>query len=265
MDVTIEKRDYSTRDNYEKNEIDLAYEFTKKIQGELQEMLKAVVLFGSVARQKEESNDIDILLLVDDVSIRFSKEIVQTYRIIVKRTVAEVSERIHVTSMKLSSFWEYVKEGDPIATNILRDGYALIDTGMFAPLQHMLHQGRIGGSKEAVWTYLRRSEESLVSSSNHFLESLHDLYWSAIDASQAALMFIGEDAPSPKHVPEKLQQHFVKQGKLKKKHVKLVRKLYTVSKEIAHGKKTKASPKEVQRFLDDVKAYVSTIQDIVYS
>jgi len=264
MDVNIERRDKQTRKHYNDENIDTAYEFTKKIHDELQDLLKAVVLFGSVARKAEDSNDIDILLLVDDVSIRFTEELVQAYRVIVKKTVIDVDERIHITSMKLSTFWEYVREGDPIATNILREGYPLIDTGIFAPLQHMLHQGRIGSSNEAIWTYINRSEERLVSVDQHFLDAINDLYWSAIDAGQAVLMYMDEAPPSPRHVPNLLKQTLVKSGRLKRRDVKLVRKLYGLSKDIAKGKKTKASPKEVKTLKKDVERFVTTVQNIIF-
>lgn len=263
MEVDIERRNKETEKHYDQEDIDIAYEFTKEIHDELGDLLKSVVLFGSVARKAEASNDIDILLLVDDVSIRFTEELVQAYRVIVKRTVMSVSEKIHVTSMKLSTFWEYVREGDPIATNILREGYSLIDTGIFAPLQHMLHQGRIGSSNEAIWAYLNRSEERLVSVDQHFLDSINDLYWSAVDAGQAVLMYMDEKPPSPRHVPNMLKQTLVRSGRLKRKDVKLVRKLYSLSKDIAKGKKTKASPKEVKKLRKEVERFVETVQDII--
>lgn len=264
MDFDVHRRDADTKDNYDDDARDIAYEFAHEIHDELEDVLKAVVLFGSVARDAEDSNDIDVLLVVDDVRIQFTDELVQTYRVIVKKTASDVSPRLHITSMKFTSFWEYIRTGDPVATNILRDGYALIDTGVFEPLQHLLRQGRIKPSDEAMWTYMNRAEQSLTSSNQRLLESLHDLYWSAIDASHAALIHIGEAPPSPRHVASLLEQTLIESGELYAKDADLVRRLYSLSKEASTGKRTTVEPNELDALRSRVDDYVERVQDIVY-
>lgn len=264
MDFDVNKRDSVTKDQYGEDARTVAYEFAEEIHEELEDLLKAVVLFGSVARSAEDSNDIDILLLVDDVRIKFTQELVQTYRVIVKKTVNDISDRLHITSMKFTSFWEYIRTGDPIATNILRDGYALLDTGVFEPLQHLLRQGRIKPSQEALWTYMNRSEKSISSADQQILEALHDLYWAVIDASHAALIQVGETPPSPRHVPSLLEQTLIERGDLYKKDAELVRKLYTMSKDVSKGKRSMIKPQELQRLRDRSKDFVDRVQDVVY-
>jgi predicted nucleotidyltransferase len=264
MDFDIHKRDAATKDQYEDEARNIAYDFAEEIHGELEDLLKAVVLFGSVARNASDSNDIDVLLLVDDVRVQFTDELVQTYRVIVKKTAGNVSDRLHITSMKFTSFWEYIRTGDPIATNILRDGYALIDTGVFEPLQHLLRQGRIEPSEEALWTYMNRAEQSMTSADQRLLETLHDLYWAAIDASHAALIHVGEAPPSPRHVASLLEKTLIEAGELYKKDAELVRRLYTLSKDVSKGKRTSIQPKELRHLQDQTRDYVDRVQDVVY-
>ncbi len=78
-----------------------------------------IVVFGSATKGKRKPTDIDILVILDDVRLQFSEDVVQTYRIIAQKIIADThKERLHVQSMKFSSFWEYVRAGDPVATNI---------------------------------------------------------------------------------------------------------------------------------------------------
>ena len=82
---------------------------------EFGDFLKAIVLFGSTAKRTPgRHGDVDILVVVDDVTITPTQELVEAYRIIVEKLVTDVSTRLHVTTVKLSTFWEYIRAGDPI-------------------------------------------------------------------------------------------------------------------------------------------------------
>ncbi len=263
MDFSIHKRDNKRKKDYSASNLDLAYRFAKESHRELKDLLKAIVLFGSAARKNEDSNDIDILLIVDDVSIRLTKELVQAYRIIVENIVRKVSPKIHVTSMKFTSFWEYMRNGDPIALNILRDGYALIDTGFFDPLQLLLHQGRIKPSKEALWTYFNRAPRSLNVSRGKIEQACIDLYWAVIDSAHAALMSINEVPPSPEHVPFLMEQKMVREKLISAKYPKVVRRFFTLSKDILHGKIRNISGEDYEKYYSEAKEFVDAMQAFI--
>lgn len=259
----MRKRTSENKGKYSSVAMDIAYKFTKKIHDELKDMLKAAILFGSTARNKQDTNDIDILLIIDDVSMEFTPEMIQAYRIIVENTVAKVDPKIHITSMKFTSFWEYVRSGDPIAINILRDGLALIDTGFFDPLQLLLYQGRIKPSPEALWSYFHRAPRTLKNSKRRLLQATVDLYWAVIDASHAALMSINEVPPSPDHVADLLEQKFVKKKLLDKKYPWTMRKMYDLSKQILHGKKRYISGKEYDVLVKEAETFVKVMEELI--
>jgi len=263
LDFTIHKKTSKSKGNYTSNTLDIAYGFTKEIHKELKDLVKAVVLFGSSARKKQAANDIDILLIVDDVSIEFTPEIVQAYRILVEKTVVKISPKIHITSMKFTSFWEYIRQGDPIAINILRDGYALIDTGFFDPLQLLLHQGRIRPSAEALWAYFNRAPRTLNSSKGRLLEACVDLYWAVIDSAHAALMSINEIPPSPDHIADIMEEKLVKPKLIDKKYPWTMRKFYTLSKEILHGRKREVSGPEYDALHKEAADFVSAMEKFI--
>lgn len=263
MEFQVKKRQSETKKNYASTTMDISFKFAKEIHKELKDLIKAIILFGSSARKKEDSNDIDILLIIDDVSIQLSPEMVQAYRIIVENTVAKVNTKIHVTSMKFTSFWEYIRAGDPIAINILRDGVALLDSGFFDPLQLLLYQGRVRPSEEALWAYYNRAPRSLNASRTKLLQACIDLYWAVIDAAHAALMSINEVPPSPSHVADILEQKLVKTKIIDKKYPWTMRKFYSLSKDIMTGKIQHVSGQEYEMHYKEAQEFVKAMEKII--
>jgi len=225
-------------ETYPKEDIDIVYKFSKEVKKELGTILKGIILFGSTARHvgtNKKSNDIDILLVIDDVSVKMTPELVQTYRILLEKLVIKVSKKLHITSLKFTNFWEYVRAGDPIAVNMLRDGVAIYDTGFFEPLQLLLYQGRIRPSPESIQNYLMMAPQTLQNSRGHIVQGTLDLYWAVIDGAHAALMYVGEVPPSPSHVADLMEQKLVKPGLMDKKHLHTMRMFYNLGKSIMHG------------------------------
>ena len=255
LDFSIHKKNSKTKHDYSAHNIDIAYKFSKIIHDELGDLVKGIILFGSAARKRQDVNDIDILLIIDDVSIRLVPELVQTYRIIVEKTVEKVSSKIHVTSMKFTSFWEYVRAGDPVAVNIIREGYALYDTGFFEPIQILLYQGRIKPSNEALWSYFNRGNQFLASSQRRLIDAVIDLYWGAMDIAHAALMSIDEVPVSPEEVPDLIEDKLVKTKLLNKKIPWTLRKLYSYNKKISSGKLKSISGAEFDFLLKETNFY----------
>lgn len=263
MDYSIEKIRHRTEDSYKHADLDLAFTFAKKCHEECKDLVKAIVLFGSTARKKQGAADIDILVVVDDVSLKLTPEIIQTYRVLIGKIVDDVSKRLHITTLKFSSFWDYVRSGDPVAVNILRDGYPLLDTGFFDPLQLLLHQGRIRPSKESVWTYQTRSEQTLSNSKWHIMQAVVDLYWAVVDASHAALMSIGQVPPSPEHVSAMLEAKLVKTKIMPESVPTTMQKFYILSKEILHRKRTKITGQDFDNLYAEAEDYIKKMKDFV--
>tara|TARA_Y100000034_G_scaffold117116_1_gene156245 strand:- start:58 stop:912 length:855 start_codon:yes stop_codon:yes gene_type:complete len=227
--------------SYGYKDIELAMEFAKRVNKELAGLVSAVILFGSTFRRispsKKPSKDVDIMVILDDVRVVMTPELIQTYRIIVQKIISDVDkEKLHVQILNLTAWWGYVRAGDPVATTILRDGFALIDTGFFDPLQALLDEGKIRPSEESVWTYMNMSEASLYRAEGHLLSATMDLYWAVVDGAHAALMAVGIIPHIPKFVGDALRETFVSTGELAEKHAKTMDLFYQVSKDIVHKK-----------------------------
>ncbi|MBS3137325.1 hypothetical protein J4232_02740 [Candidatus Woesearchaeota archaeon] len=207
-----------------------------------------------------ENGDIDILIIVDNVSFYLTPEIVEVYRVVTERIAIETSKRLHITTLRITSFWEYMRVGDPIGINILRSGIALIDTGFIYPMQLLLFEGRIRPTPESVSSYFNRSSSSLLNSNGHLIQATLDLYWAAIDASHAAVMHLGEIPPSPREISSILQERFVKTGKINKKYPLVMEKMYKLSREILHRERKSVDGKEYQRLAEEVREFVEVLR-----
>jgi hypothetical protein len=216
----------------------IAYRFAAKIYKELNRLCRAIVLFGSAAQPSamkdphRVAHDIDILIILDDVSVQLTDEVTTSYRLMTEQCVQDISPRIHVTTVQFTTFWEYMRTADPVMLNVLRSGEALIDTGFFEPMQKLLHQGRIRPSTEAIWTYYLRAPQTLQNSQWHIMQAALDLYWAVIDAAHAALMAAGETPPSPKEAATLLRQVYVQKGLLEEQYAFTVEHFYALSKDI---------------------------------
>ena len=265
MEFKVKKREKPKGNaKYSKDEIDIAYNYAKTIFKEFDRFCKAIVLFGSTTKQThEETSDIDILVIVDDVSFYLTPEIIETYRIITEQTVAKISKRLHITTLKFTSFWEFVRVGDPIGVSVLRDGVALIDTGFFAPLQMLLYQGRIRPTKEAIIAYYSRVPQTMHNSKWHLMQAALDLYWAAIDAGHAALMKVGEMPPNPSKVSLLVEEKLVRPKHVHKRCSQIMDKLYKTSKGILHrdikempGDEYDKLRKDAEFFIDQMKRFM---------
>lgn len=261
----IKKNEQKNLSRYQGEDLDRARQFAKTMYKEFGGFVSCLVLFGSAAQNlPSPKRDIDILVVLDDVRIKFTRELVEVYRIITERAIAQVEpKRLHVQSMKLTAFWEYMRAGDPVAVNILRSGVALIDTGFFDPLQALLDQGRIRPSDESVWTYFTMAPASLHRAHQHLLTAVVDLYWAAIDATHAALMAVGEIPPSPSHVVDMIEDVLVSKYHLSPHCARAMGELYQVFKGITHRDVKSVSAKDYEKYRKMADTVVKDMQTFI--
>lgn len=264
MRFEIKRRPSLNIEKYPTQDLTIARSFARRIQNEFGEFLRVVALFGSAARKtRGPTGDIDVLVVVDDLAMRMTAEVIEAYKLIIEKTIGEVSTRLHVTSLTLTSFWEYVRAGDPVAINMLRDGVPIIDTGFFEPLQALLIQGRIRPTYESVWTYFGRAPRTIINSKWHLLQATLDLYWAVIDAAHSALMHVGEIPPTPEHVADLMEEKLVKKKLIEQEYPETMRKFYNLMKQITHreikeisGREYDALLRETERFVERMKIFI---------
>jgi predicted nucleotidyltransferase len=230
--LPLENRELTT-------EKDIALDFVIQVHKKFDRLVKASILFGSQAKNTSKPNsDIDIIFIVDDAAIVWDLELIAWYREELAKLISKNQYRndLHINSVKLTTWWQDLLYGDPIVINILRYGEALIDSGgFFEPLKALLLQGKIRSTPEAVYAALQRSPEHLARSKMSELGAIEGVYWSMIDAAQAALITAGRIPPSPEHIPMLLKDSFVDKNLLSLEEVKDIRDLYLLHKGITRG------------------------------
>ena len=265
MKFKVEKRDNPNLTRYSDEDIKIARALASKVMEEFGSFIKAVVLFGSAARKTGISpkHDIDVLVIVNDLNMVLAGEAVETYRVIMEKLVRDTSDRLHITTLKLSNFWDYLRLGDPIAINMLRDGIALVDTGIFDPMQALLYMGRIRPTFESIHTYYSRAPSTLQNSRWHVLQATLDLYWAVIDSAHAALMKQGHIPPSPNHVGDYLEEHLVRKKILEAKYAKTMDNFYKLAKQIMHREIKQINGKEFEAYFAQADDFVKRMKKII--
>ncbi len=222
-----------------KSESEIAMDFATKVYRKFNKIIKSVILFGSTVKQTAVAgSDIDIIIVLDDVSIKWDQELIAWYREeldkILRRNPYQKS--LHINTIKLSTWWEDLIRGDPVIINILRYGEAMIDlAGFFEPLKFLLIQGKIKSTPEAIYNCLQRAPVHITRSKVAELNSIEGLYWAMVDSAHAALIAANVPPASPEHVPVDLKETFVNTGKLKMKYAVWYRDLLMLHKKISHG------------------------------
>src|SRR3989338_5599290 len=111
MEFKVRARAHPNVPKYHSVDFELAKKFALAMEKELGQFLKSAVLFGSVARSEKPAigeRDIDVLIIINDLTAILSEEVIQSYRVITENTAWKVSRRLHITTLKLTTFWEHV-------------------------------------------------------------------------------------------------------------------------------------------------------------
>ena len=250
-----------------KRETEIALDFATKVYQKFDKMVKSVVLFGSTIKQSNVAgSDIDIVIIIDDVSINWDQELIAWYREELEKTLKSnpYNREIHVNTIKLSTWWEDLLKGDPVVINIIRYGESIIDFGgFFEPLKYLLVKGKIKSTPEAVYNALQRAPLHISRSKVAELNAVEGLYWAMVDSAHAALIAANVSPPSPEHIPINLKETFVDNKKLKMKYVIDYRDLHYLHKKIAHGEVTDLKGVEIDEWQVKTEDFMRTMAQLV--
>ena len=250
------------------NERDIALDFATKVYQEFDQMIKSIILFGSSAKKiATPESDIDIIIIIDDVSIRWDMELIAWYREELGKLIQKnpYVKPLHINSVKLSTWWNDIIKGDHVVINVLRYGDALIDFGgFFNPLKILLKEGKIRSTPESIYTLLERAPIHYSRAKNSMLGVVDGLYWTMVDAAHAALISADIMPSSPEEIPEILYEEFVKTKKLHKKYVSYYNEIFSVAKEIAHGKLKSLSGSELDDWFEKADLFLREMARLVH-
>jgi len=216
--------------------------------------------------EAQANSDIDIVIVIDDASINWDIELISWYREELGKliTAQKYAKELHINTIKLTTWWQDMLNGDPVIVNILRYGEALIDSGGFYnPLKSLLLQGKIKSTTEAVYAALQRAPSHLIRSRTAVISAIEGVYWTMVDSAQAALIMANKSPPSPEHIPEMLAETFVEKGMLKINYVRAIKDLYLIHKGISHGNMRRIKGAEIDRWQETAESFLNEMTRII--
>ena len=250
-----------------RDEREIAVKFASQVHKKFTSLIKATVLFGSQAkRTATPSSDIDIVIIVDDASVNWDLELIAWYREELGKLVAnnKYAHELHVNTIKLTTWWQDLINGDPVVLNILRYGEPLIDVaGFFKPIKALLQQGKIHSTPESVYNALQRAPMHLSRSRASELGAIEGVYWTMVDSAQAALITAGQLPPSPEHMTMMLKETFVDKGLMKGEFVYWFRDCFALHKAIIHGHVTTLKGADIDVWQERAESFMKKMTEII--
>ena len=248
---------------------DIAMDFATKVYQKFNKVIKSVILFGSVSKKTNiAGSDIDIIIILDDASIKWDQELIAWYREELEKIIKRNPYRsdLHVNTIKLTTWWEDLIKGDPIILNIIRDGHSLIDFGgFFEPLKYLLVLGKLKSTPEAIYSLLQRAPQHIARSKLSELNSVEGLFWAMVDSAQAVLISADISPSSPENIAADLRVNFVNSGELKMKYVVWYRDLLMLHKKIVHKKIVDLKGSEIDEWQDRTVEFLGVMKKLVDS
>ncbi|MDI6721879.1 MAG: nucleotidyltransferase domain-containing protein, partial [Candidatus Aenigmarchaeota archaeon] len=225
-----------------------------------------VVLFGSLTRQDfHEKSDIDMLVVIDDTTARFTPEMKDSFDDKLHSIAKGIAENITVQpAWTLTEFWDMARIGHPLLYTIVRDGWALYDTGFFIPIRKLLELGKIPTTLEAVEKFMETAPQKITRVETAKLYMIaEDLYYAMLNSSQAVLMYMGQNPPSPKHTPIDVKEHLVVSNLLEEVYLADLESVIDFRKNVEHKEIKEITGQELDEYIQKAKKYVSRMEQLL--
>ena len=217
----------------QKDAIEKVVKFTNTIRKQYGELIKSVLIFGSVVKgTMVKGSDVDVWIIVDDTVTKATEDLNKVIDHIY--LVASEMKEIHIQAHTLTEFWQSIRVGSPEFSNFLRYGLAIYDTGFIKPIQRMLQMGLIPPSDETISLKARAASTRYRKIKLDIKSMVFELRYTALDIVQAVVMHYYKETPDYKKAPEFLEK-LVKQKKLEKEYVDKFVQLDKLWKDIDHG------------------------------
>lgn len=263
MDFKQQTKPKSNEKNYHLENLKIARDFSKELLKEMNDLVRSIVLFGSNSNNtQKKTSDIDIMIVLNNVSVFVTPELREAYKIITNKLNSTIgNNKIHLMTINLSDLWDMSRKGDPVIINVLRYGMPIFDRDLIEPLQYLLEIGKIRPTKEAIYNYTARSKTLFEETDKHIQNSILDLYYATIDIMHATIMTQNITPPSPKDMPEIFAKTF--KNKPIAKYSKDIKELYKLTKEIENGPNKQFTGKELDSLKTKTKKIIEDLDKFI--
>jgi len=241
--------------------IEKSVKFMNEIRRKFGEIVKSVLIFGSVARGDiRPTSDVDVWVILDDTALKTSVDFDRIREDIL--ITAENLKELHVQITHLTEFWQWVRMGSPELINFLRYGLVLYDTGFVKPIQRMLQLGLIPPSEEVIKLKQKASEIRLEKIKSDLRSMIFDLRYCASDMIQAVVMYYYKTQPDPKEIPKYLEK-MVEDGKIENDFLEKWKEIDKLWKDIDHQVVKEVDGEYLQKALKIAKELIERFRKLL--
>ncbi len=239
-----------------------ANEFKNAVLRMFKDYIKAIVVWGSVTRgDYTGKSDVDIYVIFDDTKMPLKKfdEIRDKVDKDVFKLAAGIDPRLHPQpTLALTEFWDGIRACHPLFYNIIREGYALYDTGFFIPMRKLLEWGKFPATVEAAELRFESVPKRItrVKSVKLYMVA-EDLWYALMDAAQALLMFVGVGPPPPKTLAREVRRHLVDTGLLEEEHAKTLEEVMDFRKKVEHKEIGDITGPDLDKWIERAEKFVN--------
>lgn len=242
--------------------------FKKKLLEKFGDYIKAIVVWGSVTRgDYTGKSDVDIYIIFDDTkaSIKDFNNIRERIDNDISKIAKDIDPRLHPQPiLALTEFMDGIRHCHPLFFNIVREGFAIHDTGFFIPMRKLLEWGHFPATAEAAEMRMESVPKRIDRVENVKLYMIaEDLYYAVLDAAQAVLMYIGVGPPAPKVAVREVRKHLVETGLLKEEYAKILEDTINFRKAVEHKEVKKISGQEVDDWIKKVDGYIKVFEELL--
>ncbi len=242
--------------------------FKEKVLQMFKGYVKSIVVWGSITRGDfTGKSDVDIYVIFDDTKMplkKFDEIRERVYQDLLK-IAKSIDPRLHPQpAIALTEFWDGIRFCHPLFYNIVREGYAIYDTGFFIPMRKLLEWGKFPATREAAHLRMESVPKRLTRVKNVKIYIVaEDLYMGLLDAIQAVLMYYGIGPPAPKIAARELRKHLVTNGLLEEEYVKIYEDIYTFRKKVEHKEIKELPGKEVDKWIEKAKKFIDRMEKLL--
>lgn len=243
-------------------------QFRDKLLEMFKGYIKAIVVWGSITRGDfTGKSDVDVYIIFDDTKMPLKKfdEIREKIDKDIYKIANSIDPRLHPQPvLALTEFWDGIRFCHPLFFNIVREGYAIHDTGFFIPMRKLLEWGKFPATTEAAEMRIESVPRRIDRVKNVKLYMIaEDLYYAMLDAAQALLMFVGVGPPAPKVVAREIRKNLVDTGLLEEEYAKLLDEICEFRKKVEHKEIKDISGNEVDEWIKKTEKYVERMEKLL--
>jgi uncharacterized protein (UPF0332 family)/predicted nucleotidyltransferase len=243
-------------------------EFKNKLLDMFKGYIKAVVVWGSVTRgDYTGKSDIDIYIIFDDTKLPLKKfdEIREKVDKDIYSLASSIDPRLHPQPvLALTEFIKGIRYTHPLFFNIIREGYAIFDTGFFIPMRKLLEWGEFPITPESAHMRIDSVPGRIKRVKNVKLYMIaEDLYYAMLDAAQAILMYVGVGPPVPKLAAEEIRKHLVDTDLLEEEYAKMLEDVVEFRKQVEHKEIKDIAGQEVDKWIEKAEKYVERFEKLL--